>query len=320
MDTSRKFSKGIAEVTSVTLKSDDADGISHSTDTTIVERLYFEYPMRLLKPNLYIQPFQALYLLTFGGGLVHSDRIEFKIALRNTAKIVLLTPGASKAYKRKSYETSNRDDKRLNHDVSRTMESCLKLNVNICKRGFFCYWPGYTIPYRDCEMRNEVHFNLEFSDINGISQRPSLFYLDWLVSGRSYENYDVHKLTQLCTVHINSKLYFRDSFVLEQHGNLMGGDFKVFGTVLLVGPEVESLVQRVLQNSGDFLSKNSGFSNNALKFSVSPLQYPALDNDPNTIGCFVRLTTKNIEDMKHVFQTCFIDMLEVPSNLFKRPY
>jgi urease accessory protein UreH len=266
---------------------------------TIVEQLYSAYPLRLIKADLKMEPFQSLYVLNYGGGSVDGDEFKVNFKLNRNSHLVVKTAGACRAFKRAS---------KASNGISQSFEYELK------DSSFVCSWPDYVIPYKNCKLNTESVYRLD----TGLSS--SVFGIEWVSSGRFGENWEMFSLCQTTSVFINNKLYFRDSCFLSQDNNLMNSSFAVYANILLLGPETRQLVRSLVETEG-YLNQKSGIGSSDMKYSINCLKYPPLKEDGDLIGCYVRLCTRELAIMKDLIEFCFITALpQVPQGIFLRPF
>lgn len=85
-----------------TIKLQAGEGHLHLTRQDCHQPSHFNqlssrYPLKLLSPTAYLKnDLQSIYMLNYGGGLVHGDRINLTIKLDPFTSLLALTQGSTK--------------------------------------------------------------------------------------------------------------------------------------------------------------------------------------------------------------------------------
>lgn len=65
----------------------------------VFETVAFSYPLKLIVPSRHFKDgLNALYMISYGGGLVAGDRVLMRVEVERGATLVLLTQGEWKAH------------------------------------------------------------------------------------------------------------------------------------------------------------------------------------------------------------------------------
>ncbi|KAH9837058.1 UreD-domain-containing protein [Rhodofomes roseus] len=143
----------------------------HGSEATFSE-LSYVYPLKLLSPRLSPQNANAVYVLTYGGGLVGGDRVELSVVVDAGAALVMLTQGSTKVFK-------NRPGHRLSARSQGTLSDAVttqSLEVSVAREGALFLLPDPVTCFRSAAYNQVQIFRIDTS--------ASLVLLDWVTSGR----------------------------------------------------------------------------------------------------------------------------------------
>jgi urease accessory protein len=209
--------------------------------TPALQTVSYQYPLKLIAPDAVTVHgsilVHAVFLLTYGGGLVAGDQIDLHVQLGNGTRLTLLTQGSTKIFK----------------TPSRDIESGQRTIVDLEQGAALCYIPDPVQPFeRSAFSQTQIY---KFGSIGDIGE-PSMCVCDWVCQGRSAlgENWDFYKYTSKNEVWLESqlgpskgKLLLRDNLILDNNGIFSNGlvermdELGVFGTLIIRGPMFERL-------------------------------------------------------------------------------
>ena len=206
----------------------------------VLTKCTYQYPLKLISPDPHEAneiPVTVAFLLTYGGGLIGGDKINVKISLAQSTRLVLLTQGSTKIFK----------------SPRRDVISGQTLNVHIGNRASLCYLPDPTQPFGESVFDQRQNFF--------IHPDSSLCMLDWVSEGRKArgESWDLwrwqgrNEIRDLET----SRLILRDSVALDSIDHHTGLEEKtnhhgVLGTLILYGPVFAGLGDLII---AEFMSQ-----------------------------------------------------------------
>ena len=195
-----------------------------SSKRQVLTKCTYQYPLKLISPDPHEvneTPVTVAFLLTYGGGLIGGDKINVKISLAESIRLVLLTQGSTKIFK----------------SPSRDVISGQTLNVHIGRRASLCYLPDPTQPFGESVFQQRQTFF--------VHPDSSLCMLDWISEGRKArgESWDLwrwHGRNEIKDAE-TSRLVLRDSVGLEDvdHHTRLGektNSYGVLGSLILYGP------------------------------------------------------------------------------------
>jgi urease accessory protein len=149
-------------------------------------------PLKLLVPRPRGLSVWA-YLSNFGGGLLPSDKLDFKLRIANGSRCFLGTQASTKIYR---------------GGEKGAVESCL--NAEIGGNAMLVYAPDVAQSFANSVFRQHQTFRLN-------DQTSKLVFLDWYSSGRSArgERWQFSEYTSGAEIYIGAKKIFLDSLRLE---------------------------------------------------------------------------------------------------------
>ena len=206
----------------------DSDGV------IIGSRVYSSYPLRLhLLPHAPdAQPGRPLwaYVMSYGGGVVSGDVLEMQFEVETAASLVVTTQSTTKMFKQVG-------DRPASRSVTRAV---------VGGGGLLVLVPQPSTCFASARCAQSTQVKLCCGDSS------SLCLLDWWTGGRGIAHdgqLNFAEFENVVTVSVGETLIFRDAMRLNgQNGALaehMRG-FRLVGMVLLVGPAVSHVAQRLL--------------------------------------------------------------------------
>lgn len=68
--------------------------LARAGQQAVFETVAFSYPLKLIVPSRHLKDgLNALYMISYGGGLVAGDRVTMRVEVEKGATLVLLTQG-----------------------------------------------------------------------------------------------------------------------------------------------------------------------------------------------------------------------------------
>ncbi|RKP35743.1 UreD urease accessory protein-domain-containing protein, partial [Dimargaris cristalligena] len=131
-----------------------------------------KYPLKLVAPRtIASSAAAAVYILTYGGGIVHGDRINLSVQVDPGAVLTLLTQGSTKVFR-------NRDGEALQPEVPPELSYSLnQLTATVAPGGCLVCLPSPVTCFK--ESRYLQNQRIELQDATS-----GLVLLDWMTSGR----------------------------------------------------------------------------------------------------------------------------------------
>ena len=190
-------------------------------DSACLETLYSSYPIKLLPLAASDDPrCTQLYVIGHGGGLVSGDAINLQFTLENDSILVLKTQGSTKVYRGNA-----------RHDPATRQEIIAKVYDD----AFLVSVPDPVTCFKDSKLiQNQVY---------RLSEQASCIIVDSFTSGRSSngEVWEASHIINNLQLFINDKLVFMENLDLQPTNGVTIsekiGNCRVFGIVLLVGPQ-----------------------------------------------------------------------------------
>lgn len=222
-------------------------------DTPVLRNVSYQYPLKLVAPDPIASPehragdasapklIHAVFLLTYGGGIVAGDVIDLTVRLEGNTRLILLTQGSTKIFK----------------TPDPALLSKQHMTVNLAPKSALVYLPDPVQPFAQTTFSQSQVYNLEH-------EQGSLCVCDWVTSGRSArgENWDLYEYRSRNEVWAISagldgshkkRLLLRDNLILDKYGQTgmhfserMDG-YSVFGTLIIRGPVFSSLSQFLVE-------------------------------------------------------------------------
>ncbi|CAG8466757.1 11386_t:CDS:2 [Ambispora gerdemannii] len=235
------------------------------------------YPLKFISPRTHSPHLAAVYLLTYGGGLVSGDVISVKIECLEGVNLMLLTQGSTKVYKKRNlgqqkhprnYSVAVKEDLNappispktvIPSSSSSTSTTQQKINARIHKNSLLLQLPEPTTCFRDSVFTQRQTFALE-------DETASIVCLDWFTSGRMSrgEKWEFLRYESGVDILVEEELVFRDvvSLVQRHQNNTTVFSFdeithnlikdrlepyQCYATCVIYGPRVRSLMRHVLE-------------------------------------------------------------------------
>ncbi|CAG8626902.1 10171_t:CDS:1 [Paraglomus brasilianum] len=292
------------------------------------------YPLKFLSPRTHSPSLAAVYLLSYGGGLVSGDSITIDIECHPGVNLMLLTQGSTKVFKRRP-RTVRSDAMKDMKDVKDVKQKRTeqRLNVKVYSNALIMQLPEPTTCFRGADYKQRQVFRLE-------DDTASAMILDWFTSGRMSrgERWEFMRYESGIDLLVGENMVFRDVVLLhDQHKNgheneldlsstknmdvkTMLHPYECFATLLLYGPRVFPLAEDIL---GEFkkitLHKSSKLM--GLLWSVSVIyRRETAGTEESMRGIVVKVAGTTTEMVRNFLNNVCLRGLDdlVGENLFAR--
>jgi urease accessory protein len=196
----------------------------------------YAYPLKLISPS----PLQssthtvhAIFLLTYGGGIVAGDTIYLNITLESNTRLIVLTQGSTKIFK----------------TPDENLISKQQVYIHLHEDSALCYIPDPVQPFADSAFEQSQTYFLDGSN-------ASLCAADWVSGGRTArgEAWDFWRYTSRNEIWGpqdktgKRRLLLRDNIILDRRKDFGIKDIKarvdglgIMCTLILAGPVFKKL-------------------------------------------------------------------------------
>lgn len=197
--------------------ADEDEGIGQSSHgKAMFADLAFQYPLKLMPPKIAsgeaaLAPgLVALYMLTYGGGLVSGDSIDLQVHVKSHSHLVLLTQGNTKVFRERpggSYHPQPLPARSSRPSTGTFQRMTVKIDPNASL--FLLPAPVTCFERASYSQRQEFHLST--------ASDSSLLLLDWFTSGRMSrdENWAFDKYRSTNTMFVDGKKVVNDVLLLE---------------------------------------------------------------------------------------------------------
>jgi urease accessory protein len=243
------------------------------------------YPLRFLEPALTFGPDtssdrRALYLLSYGGGLVSGDELDIHIDVQARCRLSFMTPSATKVYKQKQKSHFKATLPLLSR--KQTVHSSGQSNVPRFLRGLSCAGGSRDkvrpiLQYIQSDVGEKallgfvMHPVICFEDSNYVqchqfrlsSRTSSLLVIDGLTSGRvsrgekwKFQHY--HSITQVL---LENECIFHDGLCLADGYQSSVEPYQCYQNIMLFGPAFREISKRIVhevEQQPIYLKRTSG--------------------------------------------------------------
>ena len=222
-------------------------------------------PLKLLIPQQNAQAVWA-YTTSYGGGIVSGDDIRLDVKVDRDARLFCGTQASTKVFKQ-------RDP----HEITRQ-----QLTATCADKSVLVSLPDPVVCFAGAVF--------EQSQIFHCTKTSSLLAVDWFTAGRIArgERWAFNSLTSRMQLWIDDQLVLDDPLQLRDEAAHLSitrrmQQFNIFGSVILVGPEMHPLCERLEQRLHAALRPQA-----RVLESVSPI----------TGGCVWRFAAEDIDEMQ----------------------
>ncbi|KAJ2325702.1 hypothetical protein GGI00_004961 [Coemansia sp. RSA 2681] len=180
------------------------------------------------------------YLMTYGGGLVHGDRIHVDVRVGPKCALVLLTQGSTKVFRRQAKAAASSEEQTLQTIVADVEPGAL-----------LCLLPDPVTCFEDAAYSQRQAVTLH-------GPTSSVVLLDWMTSGRmsrgerwafaKYFSVNLIRTTAATAAssHAEVAVVVRDALLLQKHNQDFArrlAPFDALALILVLGPAVAAVAQ-----------------------------------------------------------------------------
>ena len=195
---------------------------------TRITEISHDYPLRLMKPKSHSDDHEAVYVLSYGGGLLNNDLIEMNVTVNQDSMLSIHSQASTKVYKRS-------DD----GHASQTMRCIVKDNslLAILPEPVTCF----------------ANSSYVQSQVFELQQSSSLILLDWVTSGRTSrgECWQFDRFQSENRIYVDGDLVIRDAWLLDSTAADLRermDPYQCTANVILLGPKLAEAIEYTIQN------------------------------------------------------------------------
>ncbi|PIA16196.1 UreD-domain-containing protein [Coemansia reversa NRRL 1564] len=255
------------------------------------------YPLKIISPQAYRANKSKLYpavsyLLSYGGGIVHGDRIHITIKVGEQCALLLLTQGSTKVFR-----------KRVRHQQieykEEDSESYQTIEVKVEDESIVCLLPDPVTCFENARYNQRQIIRIVGKDEEK-KNSGSVVLLDWVTSGRMSrgERWCFDKYFSINLVMFGDKLVIRDALLLEDGVGMGMERMDVFAYLLLLGPLVVEVADALRAEHRD---RRIGPSLKRTESSTAKenVWWSVSEVDSNGVyGIAIRAASTNTDDLK----------------------
>ncbi|KAJ2757348.1 hypothetical protein GGI19_000067 [Coemansia pectinata] len=189
------------------------------------------YPLKIIAPHagpaaLTDPPLHPAvsYLMSYGGGIVHGDRIHVDVRVGSKCALVLLTQGSTKVFR-----------SQLSSATEQTYQTII---IDVEPDALLCLLPDPVTCFKDAMYNQRQLLTLH-------SPTSSLVLLDWMTSGRMSrgERWDFAKYFSVNVIKTPDRIIMRDALLLQDNFARRMEPIDAFALILILGPAVADVAQ-----------------------------------------------------------------------------
>ncbi|KAJ2454221.1 hypothetical protein EV183_001706 [Coemansia sp. RSA 2336] len=213
------------------------------------------------------------FILSYGGGIVHGDRILVHASVHPGCALLLLTQGSTKVFRQRN--TPVQDD-----------QSYQTMHLQVASNALLCVLPDPVTCFKGARYNQRQAVNMQ--------RGGSLVLLDWMTSGRMSrgERWEFQKYFSVNVVRVDEELAIRDALLLEDRVAEKLANLDAFAYLIILGPAVEFIASRLLKKHQDERIRPSRSTQPSIKWSVSPISHAHFQ------GITVRAACDNTDELK----------------------
>ncbi|KAJ1744255.1 hypothetical protein LPJ68_000151 [Coemansia sp. RSA 1086] len=240
------------------------------------------YPLKIISPQASaavsaVSETTALlpsvaFILSYGGGIVHGDRILVHASVHPGCALLLLTQGSTKVFRQRN---SAKGD-----------QSYQTMHLQVASNSLLCVLPDPVTCFKGARYNQRQAVNMH--------RGGSLVLLDWMTSGRMSrgERWEFQKYFSVNVVRVDEELAIRDALLLEDRVAEKLANLDAFAYLIILGPAVEFIASRLLKKHQDERIRPSRSTHLSVKWSVSPVSHKQVQ------GITVRAACDNTDELK----------------------
>jgi urease accessory protein len=257
-------------------------------EKTQITKISHQYPLRLMKPKSHSNDHQAVYILSYGGGLLSGDLIEIQVTVDSECQLSLHSQASTKVYKRTGL-----------------LSAAQNMSCFVKENGLLAILPEPVTCFSQSAYKQHQSFYLE--------RFGSLVLLDWMTSGRQSrgESWDFDSFQSENKVYLDGQLIVRDAWLLDSEmGNLEKrmGSYQCIANLILIGPKLTQTIEETIQNH----KKQVVYKNNSLKKVPIIWSLSNIMNDGQVIGVMIRAASVDTIQMRQFLTT---QLQSIPSDI-----
>ncbi|XP_033119630.1 urease accessory protein D-like isoform X2 [Anneissia japonica] len=224
----------------------------------------YTYPLKLMIPKFAsTNNCVWVYFISFGGGLVEGDKLQFSVEIGTECCSVITTQSSTKVFA-----------------CSGGLLTEQHLVARICPGGLLAFLPDFIVCFEDAAYKQTQVFHM--------SHDSSLIVLDWCTSGRMANNeiWDFTSFRSSNSIFIDNKLVFKDCMLLDQHKIVPLKEamhhYNVLATCIIIGKSTEEQCQHLLQvlgkrqALGELINADVSLAISELKYTVEGVKIPGV--------------------------------------------
>ncbi|KAI8620261.1 UreD urease accessory protein-domain-containing protein [Chytriomyces sp. MP71] len=260
----------VATTGTIEVRVDSDDG-----DARLV-RLQSGYPLRLMAPSSRTRSggrkHRDVYVLAFGGGLVGGDCVALRVLVGSHASLFVGTQGATRIYAPPPAPSASSAGAACTHVPVPTRNS---ISAIVEPHALLILTPDHVAPFADARFTSTQTLALH--------RDASLVFLDWMGAGRVHgrgEAWRFHSYaSRVSILHAvrspelsqdpGFRELMRDAWLLEHNENELVdgqvasyaaqmGAFTCVGTLMLLGPRVQALVNEAVRAFDEVSIRHNG--------------------------------------------------------------
>ncbi|KAJ2798232.1 hypothetical protein H4S07_005741, partial [Coemansia furcata] len=188
------------------------------------------YPLKIIAPHAGpaladLHP-AVSYLMSYGGGIVHGDRIQVDVRVGSKCALVLLTQGSTKVFR-----------PQLRAVTEQTFQTIM---IDVEPDALLCLLPDPVTCFKDAMYNQRQAVTLH-------GPTSSVVLLDWMTSGRMSrgERWDFAKYFSVNVIRTSENIIVRDALLLEKQKDFARRMelIDAFALILILGPAVADVAQ-----------------------------------------------------------------------------
>lgn len=260
-----------------------------------ITNLSFNYPLRLMKPKTYSNIHQAVYVLSYGGGLLQNDIIELEVEVKEGTWLSILSQASTKVYKRTDDQAFAKQE----------------MLATIGDNALLAILPEPITCFADSAYRQTQEFRM--------SSSSSLILLDWMTSGRSSrgECWEFEHYFSENRIFVDDRLALRDAWLLESqvdkviYNRMM--PYQCVSNLIMIGKLLQPAIDDAVScNEEDVIYRNDG-TKKPLIWSISKL-----DLQEGNTGIIIRVGAIDTITMRDFLTQRLATISDKLGNLFSR--
>lgn len=264
--------------------------VSSDGHDAVLSELSYSYPLKLLSPRLAPPNVAVVYVLTYGGGLVHSDSVDLEVKVEKRTSLVLLTQGTTKVFKTRPGHRYARPGTQQGTQV----ETSQRMTATVGAGSTLLLLPDPVTCFRSASYNQIQTFR--------IASDASVILLDWITSGRKSlgEDWVFSKYLSVNELFVEDRRVARDVMLLEEDCSSLKAlpirpladrlsPYSCYATLILYGPRTIQAVKHLSECFGSIT---------VFKHAARPSTLWSLTLLDDGKGCMLRVAARTAEDAR----------------------